>query len=51
MLPLEGGTRELTLELTTNGTAITGTVLGAPIREGQVDANTVVLKVANPEWR
>ena len=47
LLP-EGGSREVTFDLATSGTTVTGTVLGAPVREGRLEANTVSMKVTNP---
>jgi CubicO group peptidase (beta-lactamase class C family) len=43
-----GGTRDVTMDLKMEGTGVTGTVLGAPVREGRVEAGTVTLVVGDP---
>ncbi len=49
LLPPEGGTRDITMELEAQGGLVTGNLMGTPIREGRVEDNRVAFKVApNP---
>jgi CubicO group peptidase (beta-lactamase class C family) len=50
LLP-EGGTQDVSIDLTTRGDAVTGTVLGVDIREGRIDGGTLTLKVSAPNNR
>jgi CubicO group peptidase (beta-lactamase class C family) len=47
LLP-DGGTQNLSLLLDAKGDTVTGTVEGAPIREGRLDGSTLTLKVTPP---
>lgn len=44
----QGVTRELAFDLKVDGSTVTGTVSGRPIREGRVDASTVTFALVNP---
>ena len=48
ILPPIGPSQEFTLDLKSDGTTVSGSVLGATIKEGRIDGNTISLKVANP---
>ena len=48
ILPPIGPSQEFTLDLKSDGTTVSGSVLGATIKEGRIDGNTILLKVANP---
>jgi CubicO group peptidase (beta-lactamase class C family) len=46
LLTPNGGTQDLNMDLQSNGSTVTGTVLGVAIREGRLDGNTLTIKVA-----
>ena len=46
-LPPAGAPQEFTLDLKVDDGAVSGTALGAPIREGRVDATSIVLKTVS----
>jgi CubicO group peptidase (beta-lactamase class C family) len=49
LLPPEGGTRDIAMELEAQGSAVTGTLMGTPVREGRIEGDVVAFKVSpNP---
>jgi CubicO group peptidase (beta-lactamase class C family) len=46
-LPPAGPPQEFTLDLAVDGATVTGTALGASIREGRVEGNTVILRTVS----
>jgi CubicO group peptidase (beta-lactamase class C family) len=47
LLYSNGDSRAITLQLTTDGTTLTGNVAGAPIRDGRLDGNRITFKTAS----